>query len=365
MQVTVKPLESARCHGILLVSGDGSVRRCFPILATYVGNYPEQVLVSLVKTSNCPICPAPCNEIDKWESNLEPHDTQKIIDALNSIDKGAAEFTKACAETGIKPVQCVFWKNLPFVDIYCSITPDILHQLYQGLLKHLIAWIQATCGDAEINAQCHHFPPNHQVQLFMKGISHLSHVTGMEHDQISRFLLALVANIQLPDGHSNAQLVCTVCTVLDFIYLARYPIHTSEILAQMNDALHTFHLNHDIFISLGIRGHFKIPKLHNAGHYYEFILLYGLADNFNTEFTKRLHIDFAKNAYASTNFKDKFPQMMLWLDWKERMMQHEKYLHQHLDTSINTPLHVQKPIPSGKGHLALAVFRCFSSPRAS
>ena len=38
--------------------------------------------------------------------------------------------------------------------------------------------------------------------------------------------------------------------------------------------------------------------------------------------------------------------MTLWLDWKERMMQHEKYLRQHLDTSINTPLHVQKPIPS-------------------
>ena len=264
MQVIVKPLESARCHEILLVSGDGSVRRCFPILAAYVGDYPEQVLVSLVKTSNCPICPAPCDEIDKWESNLEPRDTQKIIDALNSIDKGAAKFTKVCAEAGIKLVQCVFWKNLPFVHIYHSITPDILHQLYQGLLKHLIAWIQAACGDAEINAQCCRFPPNHQIQLFMKGISHLSRVTGMEHDQISRFLLALVADIQLPDGHSNAQLVCTVCVVLDFIYLARYPIHTSEMLAQMNDELHMFHLNHDIFISLGIHGHFKIPKLHNA-----------------------------------------------------------------------------------------------------
>ena len=111
-----------------------------------------------------------------------------------------------------------------------------------------------------------------------------------------------------------ARLVHTVHAVLDFIYLARYPIHTSETLAQMNDALHMFHLNHDIFISLGIHGHFKIPKLHNAGHYYKFILLYGSADNFNTEFTKRLHIDLVKDAYASTNFKDEFPQMMLWLD---------------------------------------------------
>ena len=84
----------------------------------------------------------------------------------------------------------------------------------------------------------------------MKGISHLSCVTGMEHDQISRFLLALVAEICLPDGHSNTQLICTVCAVLDFIYLARYPIHTSETITQINDALHTFHLNHHIFVSL-------------------------------------------------------------------------------------------------------------------
>jgi hypothetical protein len=56
------------------------------------------------------------------------------MEALNAVDQGAAEFTKACANAGIKRVQSVFWN----VDIYRSITPDILHQLYQGLLKHLI-----------------------------------------------------------------------------------------------------------------------------------------------------------------------------------------------------------------------------------
>ena len=74
----------------------------------------------------------------------------------------------------------------------------------------------------------------------MKGISHLSRVTGMEHDQMSRFLLAVVADVWLTDGHSNTRLVHAVHALLDFIYLARYPIHTSETLVQMNDALHMF-----------------------------------------------------------------------------------------------------------------------------
>lgn len=39
----LKPLEKAGREGIVMVSGDGKVRRCFPIFATYIGDYPEQV----------------------------------------------------------------------------------------------------------------------------------------------------------------------------------------------------------------------------------------------------------------------------------------------------------------------------------
>lgn len=218
MHYIAKLLERAGKDGIILTSGDGATRQCFPIIAVYVGNYPEQILVGLIKKGECPICPAPHNEIGNWESVLKPQDTDKVTEALNSIDKGASKFAKACMSAGIKPIQCVFWKNLPFINIYCSITPDILHQLYQGILKHLIAWIRAACGDTEIDAQCCHFPPNHNIQLFINGISHLFCVTGTEHDQISHFLLSLVTDIHLPGGQSNAQLVCTVCAVLNFIY---------------------------------------------------------------------------------------------------------------------------------------------------
>ena len=155
MQTIVKSLESAGHDGIILVSGNGAARRCFPIFAACVGDYPEQILVSLVKTGTCPICPAPQNDIGNWDSILEPYNTQKITEALNPINKKAAECTKTCANAVKKPVQCVFWKNLPYVDIYHSITPDILHQLHQGLLKHLIGWIWVVSGDAEVDAWCH------------------------------------------------------------------------------------------------------------------------------------------------------------------------------------------------------------------
>jgi len=145
----------------------------------------------------------------------------------------------------------------------------------------------------------------------MKEISSLSHVTGQEHDQICRFLLGLVIDIHLPNGHSNACLLHSVHALLDFLYLAQYPIHTTTTLKLLNDALARFHANKDIFIDLGIRDSFNIPKLHFASHYVELIKMFSTTDNFNTQYTEHLHIDLAKDVYAATNRKDEFGQMTI------------------------------------------------------
>ena len=110
MKSIIKLLEKAGRDGINLISGDGAVRCCYPILVAYVGDYPEQLLVSIVKSGNCPICPAPCEDIENWDNILEPCNTGGIITALNSVTQGATKFTKAYADESIKPVQCVFGK---------------------------------------------------------------------------------------------------------------------------------------------------------------------------------------------------------------------------------------------------------------
>ncbi|KAJ6609765.1 hypothetical protein B0H10DRAFT_2295525 [Mycena sp. CBHHK59/15] len=53
----LEPLKTA------VVSGDGVARRGHPILAAYVGDYPEQVLVTCVKTKDCPQCPELAKEL--------------------------------------------------------------------------------------------------------------------------------------------------------------------------------------------------------------------------------------------------------------------------------------------------------------
>ena len=326
MAFILRPLEKLGLTGLHLWSGDGAIHDCHPIFAAHVGDYPEQVLVTAIKTSECPVCPAKGDELGDPDCVGEPRDLAKILDALNSIDKGATEFTHACKTAGIKPIQQPFWKNLPFVHIYHSITPDILHQLYQGVIKHVISWVCSACGDAEIDVRCRWLPPNHNIRLFLKGILHLSRVTGTEHDQICRFLLGIIINIQLPDGMLNTRLIHVVRGILDFLYLVKYPVHTTETLDELDAALQEFNDNKQIFIDLGIRSDFNFPKGHFTHHYRYLIELYGTADNFNTEYTERLHIDLAKDAYCSTNSKDEYPQMTSWLDRRERILMHDKYL---------------------------------------
>ncbi|PPQ85738.1 hypothetical protein CVT24_001926, partial [Panaeolus cyanescens] len=356
MRHVTKPLGSAGRNGLLLISGDGKARRCYPILAAYVGDYPEQTLVTLVKNGQCPVCPTSRNDIGDPLKTQNARSSKSVIKALESARKGPRVFARACKRQGIKPVQSVFWKSLPHVNIYKSITPDLLHQLYQGVFKHLISWIRELCGDEEIGARCRRLPPNHHIRLFMKGISHLSRVTGTEHDQISKFLLALVADIQLPSRTSSSRLVQCVRALLDFMELARYPIHTDDTLAELADALEDFHKFKQIFSDFDIRDDFNIPKIHFMSHYIELIKRFGAPDNFNTEYTERLHIDMAKDAYAASNRKDEYPQMTRWLDRKERIIQHEKHIRRRLNSSTNAPTAVVKPppslIPEGRLHMA-------------
>lgn len=323
----ILPLERLGITGINMATGSGDVYRTHPILACFVGDYPEQVLVTGAFTGECADCPETRDQLGQTPIGRSPHrNLAAILEALDSFEVDPAGFLRTCADVHIKPIIDPFWKNLPYVNIFQSITPDVLHQLYQGVLKHLIAWLIQVFGAPEIDARCRRLPPNHNIRLFMKGISTLSRVTGQEHDHMSRFILGIVVDIPLPDGSSSAPLVRSVWALLDFLYLAQYPIHTDDSLDAMDAALRRFHDNKKIFITLGVRQHFNLPKLHFARHYVYKIRLFGTTDNVNTEYTERLHIDLAKDAYRATNHKDEYPQMTTWLERKEKIQRHSKYI---------------------------------------
>ncbi|KZT20962.1 hypothetical protein NEOLEDRAFT_1074287 [Neolentinus lepideus HHB14362 ss-1] len=348
----LRPLKKAGELGLAMASGDGVYRRVHPIFATFVGDYPEQLLVAGVKMGECPKCRVSHDRLGEYDESQEFRDIEEVLDALSSIIDGPLAFVKACASAGIKPVQHPFWEELPYVNIFQSITPDVLHQLYQGVMKHVIAWVTKACGADEIDARSHRFPPNHNIRLFTKGISKLSKVTGREHAQMCQLLLGLVVDIRLPNGQSTARLIAAVRAILDFCYLAQYPVHSDDTLSKLDEALRQFHDNKDIFVDLGIRNDFNIPKLHALLHYLISIKYFGTTDNYNMEYTERLHIDFAKDAYRATNHKDEYPQMTKWLARREKVLRHEKYVNWRL-AGCPAPQSVQLGSSVSRPHLRM------------
>jgi len=291
------PLQAPGAKGMIIPTGDGTHYRAHPIFAVYIGDYPEQVLVTCSITGDCPVCTIHRDSVGADTDPLPLRNLTSILNIFSMVDTSIDNFLQGCADLRIKPVFNPFWEHLSYSNVFHSITPDILHQLYQGVFKHLAAWVTDAYGAAEIDARCRRIPPNHNIRGFFKGISSFSRVTGQEHDQISRFFLSLIADCPLPDGFSPKRLVQAVRGLINFLFIAQYPVHSTSTLRRLRASLELFHANKDVFIDLEIRSNFKIPKLHFLNHYIDRIEYFGSLDNFNTENTERLHIDLAKDAY--------------------------------------------------------------------
>ncbi|KAF8269647.1 hypothetical protein EI94DRAFT_1897314, partial [Lactarius quietus] len=140
-------------------------------------------------------------------------------------------------------------------------------------------------------------------------LSFLQSITGKEHKNMCHILLGLMLDLPIPNRQVSPHLLMAVCALLDFIYLAQFPAHTSTSLMHLEDSLTQFHKNKDIFVNLGICDNFNVPKIHSLLHYSPSICLFGTTDNYNTEQTEHLHIDYMKHAFAATNKKDVKSQM--------------------------------------------------------
>jgi len=67
----LEPLESAGVDGIWMSTGSGHLYRAHPILAAFIGDYPEQLLVTLGLNSDCPRCQKDHNNLREYNNDTE------------------------------------------------------------------------------------------------------------------------------------------------------------------------------------------------------------------------------------------------------------------------------------------------------
>ncbi|KZV93653.1 hypothetical protein EXIGLDRAFT_593026, partial [Exidia glandulosa HHB12029] len=221
---------------------------------------------------------------------------------------------------GLNDVPDPFWADWAYANIHCAITSDILHQLIQGVGKHVVQWLSDLAPRRELDARFRRLPIAQGLRHFSDGISKLANVSGAEHRAIFAQLLGCVHGI-VPDNAVRA-----ARALFDFLYIAQYECHSDKTLTELSNALTEFHELKGVFEVHGIRADFKLPKLHMMQHYVECIRLFGAPDNYNTEATERLHIDLAKQAFRATNKRNFVRQMCRWLERREAVFWFATYL---------------------------------------
>ena len=90
-QIT-EPLCDAGINRIVMKDGNGFQHRVHPILAVFIGDYPEQVLVTGSKTGECLKCNIDPEKLGCIDTPYTIRDLQQTCEALRQVDKDAATY---------------------------------------------------------------------------------------------------------------------------------------------------------------------------------------------------------------------------------------------------------------------------------
>ncbi|KIY48148.1 hypothetical protein FISHEDRAFT_30211, partial [Fistulina hepatica ATCC 64428] len=114
-----------------------------------VSDYPEQCLITCTKYGTCTRCRVKADdlaspilsELCTPEWFLEVVGNAKAVSTDEDGFFSEARYYNICMQSDVSGgVYRPFWDDLLYCNIFECMTPDVLHQIYQGVLKYLITW---------------------------------------------------------------------------------------------------------------------------------------------------------------------------------------------------------------------------------
>ncbi|CUA73051.1 Ig-like and fibronectin type-III domain-containing protein C27B7,7 [Rhizoctonia solani] len=313
MSMILEPLRDAARQGVEMLCADGGVRRVHPILSTQIGDWPELCTAGVCQNTRCPVCIVPFSERGNlgqpWRLRTKP----EILTAFNYAHCG---FAGMQVGLGLRPTW-PYWAHHPWSSGPAGFVPDLLHQLWKGMfLTHLKTWWTKLLGRTELDERYAGIP-RYSTQRHFGNISSITQWTGNEARGLARVFLPIVA------GDYPRLAVQAARAMMDFIYRVRQPQLDADDLSELDNELREFHAAKWIFRSRGVHtARYKfngIAKLHMMEHYTHQIREFGAPSGYSTEIPERLHIDYVKNPYGTTNGIDPYDQMILNLQRSEAL----------------------------------------------
>ncbi|KAG8713803.1 hypothetical protein FRC08_012777 [Ceratobasidium sp. 394] len=327
MEAIFEPLKTASRDGVPMWCTDGYLRHVCPILAAFVGDWPEQNDMSCTVRSGCPVCRQGFHGRGSGKTDVPLRNQADTVAAYQAY---ARTNNKAeLRELNLKPWR-PFWANLPHVDFPSCITPDILHQLHKGVFKDYIAgWTEDLLGEHVVDQRFMAMPRAKDLRHFKKGITSVQQWTGRETKEMMKQFLPIIANDpRVPDAF-----VKLVRTLLEFLHLAERAQLTASDLDEMDEALRTFHSLKKVLVELNLitdLGRFDyIPKFHMIGHCTHSIRELGTPDGYNTESPEHLHVIYVKRGWRASNRREAIKQIIDFIRRLDAIRIHRAHMDEY------------------------------------
>ena len=137
------PLQEIANDGAMMDCADGKTRLCFPILSACIANHAEHTILNGTSSKSCPHYEVPATELGQDPRNIdEPrnyaHYAQKAWEYEQTQDTHIADYFH---QIGMKIDYNIF-SGLYRVNPADLHKPNLLHNIYHGLFKHMMKWIE-------------------------------------------------------------------------------------------------------------------------------------------------------------------------------------------------------------------------------
>ncbi|KAG8780267.1 hypothetical protein FRC12_023265 [Ceratobasidium sp. 428] len=329
MDKIMAPLEKVWESGVEMWCSDGRLRRVFPRIAAYIADFPEQSLQSCTSEGSCPMCKTKYAGRGKDVDPIALRDKEETTGLLRAYFAQPHRNVAELAPLSLKPVW-PWWGDLPDFNLPTCFTPDLLHQVHQGIFKtHLLRWLKHLVGAKKMDERFVSMPLAAGMRRFAKGITGISQWTGRESKQMAAQILPVViGNLR------SLEVAKMVIALMNFMFRSELSSLSETDLREMEADLETFHRLKDALVVQGVyesSARFdRIPKLHMLRHYAYMVRQLGAPDGYNSEGPEHLHIEYAKVPWRASNKVEPLPQMVTYIQRQEAIRLHRAYLDEYL-----------------------------------
>ena len=215
MDIICTGLKLAVYTGTFMSDPSSLTQYCFTPLTAYITDLPEQHMIACVTKSISPISLAEQSQFGDGILYL-PCDGEftlrKLAELCKKVDPWKLQdFLAEAKKNYLSGVQLPFWHDWRFSNPAIFLLGELLHAGHKLFNDHPFKWCKEVLGDDELDV---HYRMQHKRVgvCHFDGVSHAKQMTGREHWDIQRTIVATIA------GAADPEFVRAIRAFVDFLY---------------------------------------------------------------------------------------------------------------------------------------------------